>query len=199
MSQPIRQHRTPSRRLKRVAAAPLVFVAAVIILFEDWFWDDLARLGAAIGRLPLLLQIESLIAALPSYGALACFAVPSSLLIPVKLLALHLIASGRPLLGLLTVVTAKVGGTALVARIFVLTRPKLMRIGWFAWLHERLIAFKSRIHERIASTALYRAAHELISQMRGRLRTWTGRSGRLQRRRLIAIFGLLRRRKNAAV
>jgi hypothetical protein len=67
------------RLLKKLLAAPLVLAAAVIILVEDWLWDDLARLAAAIGRLPVFSAIEGIIARLPPYGALACFGVPTLL------------------------------------------------------------------------------------------------------------------------
>src|SRR5436853_5134769 len=100
----------PARRLKRLLAAPFVVLAAIIILLEDWLWDDLARLAAAIGRLPVFHQIEILITKLPPYGALLLFGAPSLLLVPVKLLALYFISHGRPTLGLLTVITAKFAG-----------------------------------------------------------------------------------------
>ena len=38
------------RLVKKILAAPFVFIAAVLILLEDWLWDDLARLAAAIGE-----------------------------------------------------------------------------------------------------------------------------------------------------
>ena len=63
------------KRLKRLLAAPFVLIAAIVILFEEWLWDDLQRLAAAIGRLPLFRQIESLIAGLPPYAALAIFEI----------------------------------------------------------------------------------------------------------------------------
>jgi hypothetical protein len=145
--------------LKRLLAAPFVFVAAIIILLEDWLWDDLQRLAAAIGRLPIFHQIESFITGLPPYGALAMFATPSLLLVPVKLAALYFIAHGQPMLGFLTAVAAKVAGTALVARIYALTHPNLLRIGWFAYLHARFTAFKTRIYAAIKATSVYQAAH----------------------------------------
>src|SRR5262245_66211540 len=111
--------------LKRLLAAPFVLIAAVIVLFEEWLWDDLQRIAAAIGRLPLLRQAESLIAGLPPYAALAMFGAPSLLLIPVKLAALYFIAHGQPMLGLMTAIAAKIAGTAVVARVFVLTRRDL--------------------------------------------------------------------------
>src|SRR5690349_9127820 len=145
MSSAAKPKRT-ARRLKRLIAAPFVILAAIIILIEDWLWDDLARLAAAIGRLPVFHQIEMLIAALPPYAALVFFAVPSLLLIPVKLVALYFISHGHALFGLMTVIGAKIAGTALVARIFTLTRPRLLRISWFAWAYEHFVAFKARIY-----------------------------------------------------
>ena len=158
-----------SKLLKRLLAAPFILIAAIIVLFEEWLWDDLQRIAAAIGRLPLLRQFESFIAGLPPYAALALFGAPSLLLIPVKLAALYLIAHGQPMFGLMTVIAAKIAGTALVGRIFVLTQPNLLRIGWFAWLYARFLTFKTRIHETIQSTAIYQAVHRLRLRMRAAL------------------------------
>lgn len=176
--------------LKRLLAAPFVFVAAIIILLEDWLWDDLQRLAAAIGRLPIFHQIESLIAGLPPYGALAMFGTPSLLLIPVKLAALYFIAHGQPMLGFLTAAAAKVAGTALVARIYALTHPNLLRIGWFAYLHARFTAFKTRIYAAIKATKIYRAAHLRYVRMKEWLR---GRGRSFLRRRWDAAMKLSRR------
>lgn len=181
--------------LKRLLAAPFIFLAAIFILLEDWLWDDLARLAAAVGRLPVFHQIESLITRLPPYAALLFFAAPSLLLIPVKLVALYLISHGRPTLGLVVVIAAKVAGTALVARIFNLTRPRLLRIGWFTWTYERFMAFKARIYGAIKSTAVYKAAHKQNMRMREAFRRWrAGRRG-FWRRRWDAALKLSRRRK----
>jgi len=155
--------------LKRLLAAPFVLIAAIIILVEDWLWDDLQRLAAAIGRLPLFHQIELFIAGLPPYAALAMFGAPALLLVPVKLAALYFIAHGQATLGVITVIAAKVVGTALVARIYTLTQPNLLRIGWFARLHERYVAFKTRIYDAIKSTGVYKAAHRLRLRMRAAL------------------------------
>ncbi|HSB09215.1 MAG TPA: hypothetical protein VLM38_06860 [Blastocatellia bacterium] len=185
-----RANQSPSirRRLKRIVAAPLVLLAAIIILFEDWLWDDLARFAAAIGRLPIFRQIETFIAGLPPYAALAFFLVPSTLLIPVKLMALYFVAHGHAMAGLLTVAVAKVAGTALLARLFTLTRPKLLSIAWFAWLYQRFIAFKARIYAAIKATRIYRAAHQTHLRVRRALKAW-----------LAARKGFLRRRWNAAL
>ncbi len=182
-----------TKLLKRLLAAPFVLIAAVVVLFEEWLWDDLQRIAAAIGRLPLFHQIESLIAGLPPYAALALFGAPSLMLFPVKLVALYLIAHGQPMLGFLTAIVAKIAGTALVARIFVLTQPNLMRIGWFAWLYARFMAFKTRIHEAIKSTSIYKAAHELRLRMRAALAEFSRKRRTLWRSRWEAALKLSRR------
>jgi hypothetical protein len=197
MSAPGKKSISPAKLLKRLLAAPFVFIAAVIILIEDWLWDDLARLAAAIGRLPVLHQIEILITKLPPYAALVFFAVPSLLLVPVKLLALYFISHGHAVFGFLTVVGAKIAGTALVARVFALTRPKLMRIGWFAWVYERFIAFKARVYEVIKSTAIYSAAHRQMVRMRAALKIWKAKRKSVWRRRWDAARKFSRRRKPA--
>jgi hypothetical protein len=179
--------------LKRLLASPFVLIAAIIVLFEEWLWDDLQRIAAAIGRLPLLRQFESLITGLPPYAALALFGAPSLLLIPVKLAALYLIAHGQPTLGLITVIAAKITGTALVARIFVLTQPNLLRIDWFAWLYTRFLAFKTRIHEAIKSTGVYKAAHRLRLQMRAALAEFFRKRRTIWRSRWEASIRLLRK------
>ena len=183
------------RLLKRLLAAPFVLIAAIVILFEEWLWDDLQRIAAAIGRLPLIRQIESLVASLPPYMALAMFAAPSLLLIPVKLAALYFIAHGQPVLGLMAVVGAKIAGTALIARIYALTHPNLLRIGWFAFLHSRFLAFKTRVHEEIKSTRVYKVARRLRMRMRAAIAESLSRRRTLWRSRWEAALKLSRRRR----
>jgi hypothetical protein len=183
------------KRLKRLLSAPFVLIAAIVVLFEEWLWDDLQRIAAAVGRLPLFRQIESLIAGLPPYAALAMFSAPSLLLIPVKLAALYFIAHGQPTLGLLTAVGAKIAGTALVARIYALTHPNLLRIDWFAFVHARVLAFKTRVHEAIKSTMFYKAARRLRMRMRAAIAGYLSKRRTLWRSRWEAALKLSRRRR----
>jgi hypothetical protein len=83
---------------------------------------------AAIGRLPILRSVEAFIVTLPPYPALLFFATPTLLLVPLKIIALYFMSHGQATLGMLTIIAAKFAGTALVARIFTLTRPQLLSI-----------------------------------------------------------------------
>ena len=73
-------------------------------------------------------RIEAAIARLPPPAALAVLLLPTLGLLPVKLLALWLIATGEALAGLAVVVAAKLVGTAVLAWLFALTQPALMRM-----------------------------------------------------------------------
>lgn len=183
------------RILKKIISAPFVLLAALIILLEDWLWDDLARIAAAIGRLPIFHQIESFIVWLPPYPSLLLFAVPSLLLFPVKITSLYLISQGQPVSGFLIAAAAKILGTALVARIFNLTKPKLITINWFAFLYGHLTAFKNRIYETIKSTNIYKIIHKRKEQIKIALKQWKQTRRSIWRSRWDAAKRFMRKRK----
>ncbi len=171
------------RLLKRIVTAPFVIVAAIIILLEDWLWDDLQRIAAAIGNLPIFRQVEQLILRLPRAGALALFLVPSVVLIPVKLLTLYFISRGHAVIGLGVVLAAKIAGTALVARLFTLTKPKLLTFNWFAWAYERIVAFRLRVYAAIQTSVVYIWLRAKVLPFRDAFRRWRAeRRGWLSRR-----------------
>lgn len=193
-----RQQATGNRMkqaLKKILAAPFVLLAATFVLLEDWLWDDLQRMAAAIGRLPVFRQLETLIVGLPPYGALAMFAAPSLLLFPVKLAALWFIAHGQPVFGFLIAATAKIAGTALIARIYKLTEAKLLLIGWFSWLHTRFVAFKAHVYSAIKATRIYQRAHWQAQRFREWFRRFKQARKSIWRRRWEAAMKFSRRSK----
>lgn len=145
---------------------------ALLILFEEWGWDPLQRALARLGRLPLLRQIEAGIARLPPALALAVFALPALLLLPVKLLALGLIAQGQRLLGVTVIVLAKLVGTAVVARLFALTRPALMQLAWFARLYARWSAWKEALLARVRASWAWRTGRAVKRLLRMQWARW---------------------------
>ena len=159
-------------RLLRAVAHALralaLVVVALLLVFEEWGWEPLQRALARLGRLPVLRQIEAGITRLPPKLALLVFLLPSLLLVPVKLLALWLIARGHSLLGVLVIVAAKLGGTALVARLFVLTRAALMKMPWFARLYERWTTWKDALLARVRASWAWRFGRALKRLLRRR-------------------------------
>ena len=84
---------------------------------------------AGVARLRPIHWLETRIARLPPYAAMAMFLVPWLVLLPAKVLGLWLIGTGHVASGVGVFVVAKVVGTALLARLFSLTRPALLTIG----------------------------------------------------------------------
>src|SRR5690606_32038790 len=134
------------------------------IVFEEWGWRPLAAALAQLARLKPVAWIEAKIQLLPPYGALLVFGAPSLLILPLKLVAVYLIASGREVAATALFIGAKVVGTAIVARLFQLTEGQLLRIPWFARAYGALMPWKG------ALTAWVRAS-------------WPWRYGRLLKER----------------
>src|SRR5437773_7273646 len=153
--------------LKTVAT----WLVALLILFEEWGWEPLARLLGLLAKLPLIGWLEQRIARLPSYAAVAVFFVPAILLLPIKLLALWVIGRGHALLGVAVIVIAKLAGTAVVARLFMLTKPALMRLPWFERWYTRWPVWKQALLERVRASAAWRAARSAKAAVKGRVRS----------------------------
>jgi hypothetical protein len=143
--------------VKPVLRLSLQVALALLILLEEWGWQPLAELAGRLARWRPWARLEAGIARLPPYAALVVFALPSAFLLPLKFLAVFLIAKGQIVLAGLLFAAAKVGATALVARLFMLTRPALMRIGWFAWAYHRFIPWKNAVEEYVRASYAWRA------------------------------------------
>lgn len=134
---------------------PLVHMAALLLLVEEWCWRAGMRLVNACARWPLLAALETRVRALPPYAALVAFALPGILLLPVKLLALVAIAHGHPASGIATIVVAKLGGAAVVARLYALTLPTLLAVGWFSRCHCWFMGTKTRCIGSLRASRAY--------------------------------------------
>lgn len=165
-----------NKRRRWQLLAPLIWLAALVFLIEEFIWDSSARLMARLGALRTIHAVEKHIAALPPRWAVVAFLLPSSILIPAKLIGLEAIAHGHWLLGSITFVLAKIAGMALFSRIFNLTRPALLQITWFARLYDWVMLYRNRIHAYLDNWATYqRAIHALQATLfmlksKGRMR-----------------------------
>ncbi len=143
---------------------------ALVLIFEEWGWEPLQRVMARLARLPLWARMEALIVRLPPYAALMVFFVPALLLLPIKLLALYWIGRGHAVLGLLLVLSAKMMGTAAVARLFALTQPALMRMPWFARLYGRWKPWKDGLIAQLKCSGTWRAMSATVHAMAASVR-----------------------------
>jgi hypothetical protein len=152
--------------IKPLLVAVLQVLAALVLLFEEWGWKPLSDALAWLARFPLLARLEALISRLPPYAALLVFALPTAILLPVKLAAMWLLAQGQVATATATFIAAKIASTALVARIFILTRPSLMRIGWFASAYNWFIPWKDRLFAEIRASWVWRYGRMVKTRVR---------------------------------
>jgi hypothetical protein len=165
----------PWRLLKAIGT----WLVALLILFEEWGWEPLARLLGVLAKLPFVRWLERRIASLPPHLALLVFFVPALMLLPVKIGALWLIGRGRPLLGLAVILVAKIVGTAIVARLFMLTQPQLMKMAWFARFYTRWVAWKESVMARVRASMPWRTARAIRCRAkRAWRRAWRAGPGR---------------------
>ncbi len=187
----------PMLWLKRLLTPPLIVLAALLMLMEEWLWERLKTLTGWIAKFPLIHWLEKFIQRLPPYPTMAVFLIPGAVSFPVKLLAVRAMTQGHVLIGIGVIVAAKIIGTAVVARLYVLCQPKLMTIGWFARLHDWLTTTRDKLYSAIRAMPLYQATRAKLSAMKlaaGRvLRRLRGRRGIGARWR--AIRRLLRHRR----
>lgn len=166
----------PPKRPKSLAGRILkgffaVFLA-IWVWLEEWFWDAINWATERIGRIPLLHWLEEKIRAAPRWVALMMFLVPTLVLFPAKILALWLIAAGKKGLGAMVFVVAKVVGTAMLTRIFSLTKPQLLTIGWFATSYNFLMLWKARLKAYVHSMPSYQWARAWVTEMKASMRNW---------------------------
>lgn len=129
----------------------------VVILFEEAFWSVFEALSGFFERFKLVRKLEDFVAARHPATCLALFLIPVTLMLPFKFVGVWLIARGHTLEGLFMFVSAKATGTFLAARLFAITKSKLLSIRWFAYCFEKFTAWKDGVKNYIHATASYRA------------------------------------------
>jgi hypothetical protein len=186
-----------AHRFRHWIASWFVGAIALLFLIEEWLWHGLKQAMALLGRLPGLRGLERRISKLPPAWAAAVFLAPSSLILPIKLFAVKMIATGHILSGAGVILAAKIAATALFARIYVLTQPALMRVAWFVRLHATVLRWRVWVHAQVESHPAWRAMRRRILRWRAAMEAWRGRNTRWARR-LRAARRLDRMRRRAA-
>ena len=183
--------------LRRSLASCLLFVAAVVLLFEEWLWEKSTAVAARLGRLPLLSAIESWIRRRERWSALALFVAPVVVIYPFKALALYAMARGYVTGGVTAFILAKLVATAVFARLYQLTEHAIIQFRWVrrtraaflrgrafvhAWLNAQPPYRRARVLIRGSSQRIkhrYRVAYRLQRQRRGAtVRAWASRAAR---------------------
>lgn len=161
----------------RLLRGLLLALAAVVLFIEEWGWRPLTAFVARLAKWPPLARFEALVRSAPPRIALLLFLAPAVALFPIKLLALWIIHRGHALLGITVIVVAKLLGTAIVGRLFILTESQLMRFAWFARALLWWRATKQRVMEALRRSAAWRGARRLKTRWRAWRRRWRGLDG----------------------
>ena len=144
--------------LWRALRAVLLALAAVVLAIEEWGWRPLTAWASRFARWAPIARLEAHVRSASPRTALLLFLVPAVVLFPVKLLALWLIHLGQAALGIGIIVAAKLLGTALVGRLFVITEPQLMQYAWFARALGWWRATKLRVKLALLNSAAWQGA-----------------------------------------
>lgn len=161
-----------SHKIRKYLLAPFIYTAAILLLFEEWLWNASKRLFARLPLIPFIARLESWIGNVSPYAALAIFVLPSLLLLPVKILALLSIAHGHPTLGLVIIITAKVLGTALVARLYALTQKALLTLPWFVRCRDAVLRFKDKMIAQLRATQAWQQVEAGMTAFTAMRRNW---------------------------
>ncbi|HXY58993.1 MAG TPA: hypothetical protein VEH76_10485 [Methylocystis sp.] len=170
------------------------FALATLFLIESWLWDHVKEWLRLLARALGVERIEAWIAAfvkdLSPSATLVVFGVPVLVILPFKVAAVALIASGHFGWGLALILAAKTLGLGVTAFLFDLCREKLLQLAWFERFYRLVLRARAW-------------AHELVEPVRVRLRQWRAAVGAalapyLARRgefarRLQLVFALARR------
>jgi hypothetical protein len=176
------------RRVRPSLVFALNVLAAVVLLFEEWGWRPLSNLLAQLARFRIWALTELWIAGLPPYGALVALGIPTAVLVPAKLLGVYLLALGHVLTATVVLILAKLASTALIARVFLLTKPALMQIGWFQRAYDMFVPWQEALFAWVRGTWVWRYGRIVKWRVSGALRrTW-----RVLRPRLVASWTALR-------
>ena len=161
-----------SHKIRKYLLAPFIYTAAILLLFEEWLWNASKRVLARLPLIPFIARLESWIGNFSPYAALAIFILPSLLLLPVKILALLSITHGHPTLGLAIIITAKVLGTALVARLYTLTQKALLTLPWFVRCRDAVLRFKDRMIAQLRATQAWQHVEAGMAAFTAARRNW---------------------------
>jgi len=155
--------------LKYALELLIVPVAAAVVFIEQTLIRVLNAITATLARWAPIAALETWLKKQPPYIALLAFVAPSILILPIKFSAIYFAAHYHFLMAIAAVVIGKVLATAIVARLYVVLRPTLMTIGWFAKVDTWFFYWRDRAYAFVRALPAWQKAKAAISRMRLRL------------------------------
>lgn len=154
------------------------FALAVLFLIESWLWDNvklaLVFLARALGLERLEARLRDFVARLSPAATLAIFAVPALSILPLKVVAVAMIAKGHIAAGLVVIFAAKSLALGATAFLFDVSRDTLLAMQWFAKLYALVLRIRAWAEALIAPVR--ERLHSLRELLRARLVSFIGKS-----------------------
>jgi hypothetical protein len=85
------------------------------------------------------------IEALGPYQSLVLLLIPVSLVEPLKLVAVAIAGDGHWITGAAVIIGAYAVSLLVIERLFLIVKPKLLTLGWFAWLWSRVLTARAKV------------------------------------------------------
>jgi hypothetical protein len=86
---------------------------------------------------------------LPPYPSLLIVAVPLAIVEPLKLAAVFFAGDGHLITGAFVMLGAYAIGLFITERLFVIVKPKLLKLSWFAALWRTFVRLRTRVLRRL--------------------------------------------------
>ena len=143
------------RVVRRILTLPAAIAVAAYLLLSDLIGPVLAPVIRWLAGLRLFVRLRSVLEVLTPYQALVVLAVPFLILEPLKLLALVVIARGHVVTG--TAGLVGLHGLSLLSteRLFAVVKPKLLTIGWFAYLWGYVVLIRDHLIRSVRSSRIW--------------------------------------------
>jgi hypothetical protein len=152
--------------LKRALELLIIPLAAAVVFFEQTLIRMLNAITAVIARWAPIAALEAWLRKQPPWIALLAFVAPSILILPIKFSAIYFAAHRDFMMAIAAVVVGKVLATAIVARLYVVLRPTLMTIGWFARLDTWFFFWRDRAYAYVRALPAWQKAKAVVDRTR---------------------------------
>ena len=143
----------------------LLFVLALVVIFEEWLWEILAFAGQLLSKWLYLEKLDRWLIEAPPNQALLAILVPLVIVTPFNLLALVLFAHGAIIQGLLLEIAIKLTGTLLIARIFHLVKPALLTFYWINLIYHKITHLLNWARHLITHAAIYQLSLKMKANL----------------------------------
>jgi hypothetical protein len=164
------------RHLKYALELLFVPIVAAIVFIEETLLRYLGLAMAAFAKWPPVAALEAWLRRLPPWGALLVFVAPSVLVIPVKLSAVWFAFHHRYALSAASIVIGKMLATALVARLYQVLRPTLIRMAWYLKAETWVFGWRDRLYAFVRALPAWQRAKAMVQGARHWMRELLGLS-----------------------